>query len=106
MTDTIIKNWFLVNLEYENTIVAKVLWGLVVKDNKGRWQPEDYVCTSKVIEHLGDGVFLTENSRYECSGKGREVTLTAESIGELRSGVSPEEYLILKNLRERGFQAD
>ncbi|WP_278350588.1 DUF6957 family protein [Marinobacter nauticus] len=106
MADTIIKDWFLVCLEYENNIVAQVLWGLVVKDNKGRWQPEDYVCTSKVIKHLADGVFLTKNSRYECSGKGRVVTLEAEAIFELRSGISPEEYLTLKGLKERGFQTD
>jgi hypothetical protein len=106
MADTIIKNWFLVNLEYENNTVAKVLWGIVVKDNKGRWHPEDYVCTSKVIEHLADGVFLTQNSRYECSGKGREISLEAEAIFELRSGISPEEYLTLKNLKEQEFRTD
>ena len=104
MSDTIIENWFLVNLEHENKIAAKVLWGIVVKDNKGRWQPGDYACTSKIMESLGDGLYQTRNSLYECLGEGHEVTLIAESIFELRRGVSPEEYVALKDLNQQGFQ--
>jgi hypothetical protein len=53
MSDTIIKNWFFVNLEYDTNIAAQVLGGIVVEDNKGRWQPGDYACTSKIVESLG-----------------------------------------------------
>ena len=105
MSDTIIENWFLVSLEHENTIAAKVLWGIVVKDHKGRWQPGDYACTSKIVEFMGNGLYQTRNSLYECLGEGEKVTLMAESIFELRRGVSPEEYFVLKDLNERGFKA-
>jgi hypothetical protein len=53
MSDTILKDWFLVNLEHDNNSAAQILWGIVVGDNKGRWQPGDYACTSKIVESLG-----------------------------------------------------
>ncbi len=61
MSDTIIKTWFLVNLVHENNIVAQVLWGIVIEDRKERWQPDNYVCTSKVVERLGNNLFRTRN---------------------------------------------
>lgn len=105
MSDAIIKNWFLVNLDHEGNIVAQVLWGIVIEDRKGRWQSDNYVCTSNVIERLGDNIFRTRNSVYECRGDGEEVTLEAKAILELRDGFSPEEYLTMKNLQERGLQS-
>jgi hypothetical protein len=105
MSDTIIKNWFFVNLEYDTNIAAQVLGGIVVEDNKGRWQPGDYACTSKIVESLGNGLYQTRNSCFECLGEGQEVSLMAESIFELRRGVSPEEYLALKDLNQQGIQA-
>ena len=34
------------------------------------------------------------------------ITLEAEAIFDIRSGISPDEYLTLKGLKERGFQTD
>ena len=106
MFDTKIKNWFLVSLKNTEEIDTQVLWGIVIHDKKGRWRSDDYVCTSTVVEKLEDGVYRTLNSEYKCCGEGKEITLGAEALFELRSGFSPEEYLAMRNLRNQGFSTE
>lgn len=104
MADTIIEKWYLVDLQADEKNIGQVLWGIVVDDRKGRWVSGNFVCTSPVVQRLDNRLFRTKNSEYLCQGEGEEVTLPAESLIELRSGYSPDEFLARKNLRESGFQ--
>lgn len=68
VTDTIIKNWYLVDLKVDEECVCQVLWGIVVNDRKGRWVPGNFVCTSPVVECLDKELYRTKNSEYRCQG--------------------------------------
>ena len=37
MIDTIVEDWYLVDLENDGSVIAQVLWGIVVEDRKSRW---------------------------------------------------------------------
>jgi len=53
--DTVIENWFLIDLKHDGTLTNKrLLWGTVVQDLKRRWVPGNYCCTSLVLGELGD----------------------------------------------------
>ena len=101
---TIIRDWYLVNLETNECVIAQVLWGIVVDDQKRRWVPGDYVCTSKIIEHMNGGVCRTKNTTYLCEGEGQTVALDMEALPELRAGRSPDEWRLMKGLRPKGLQ--
>ncbi len=104
MTDTIIENWYLVDLKVDEDSIGQVLWGIVVNDRKGRWVSGNFVCTSPVVERLDKALYRTRNSEYLCQGEGQRVTLPAEALIELRTGYSPDEFLARKALRANGFQ--
>lgn len=106
MTDTTIKNWFLVSFDNDGTIAGHVLWGIVVEDRKLRWRENDFVCTSKIVEHVNEHSFKTRNSEYECVGAGKRVTLQLETLLELRRGFSPDEYSAMQELQRHGFKPD
>ena len=103
MTDTTIKNWFLVSFDNDGTIAGQVLWGIVVEDRKSRWRENDFVCTSKVVEQFNENFFKTRNSEYECVGDGQQVILPLEALLDLRRGFSPDEYLTMQELQKQGF---
>ena len=101
---TIIRDWYRVNLETNEGVIAQILWGIVVDDHKRRWAPGDYVCTSKIVEHMNYGIYRTKNTTYLCEGEGQTVALDIEALPELRAGNSPDEWLLRKRLRLEGFQ--
>tara|TARA_R110001599_G_scaffold326790_1_gene539426 strand:- start:32 stop:379 length:348 start_codon:yes stop_codon:yes gene_type:complete len=103
MTDTIIEKRYLVDLEDEGDVVAQLLWGIVVEDRKSRWVAGDFVCTSPVVEQMGERLYRTRNSKYLGQAEGHKVALKAEALLELCSGYSPEEYLARKALRNEAF---
>jgi len=89
MIDTIVEDWYLVDLENDGSVIAQVLWGIVVEDRKSRWVSGNFVCTSPVVTYLSEGLYQTKNSQYLCQGIGPKVTLEAEALLELRGGYSP-----------------
>lgn len=104
---TTIRGAFLVEFQKEGgeILPEKLVWGIIVQDETGRWQPGNYVCTSviKQIEELADGItrFITRRSVYEALGEVTPYTLPLEDFPNLRMGYSPEE---LQMIREGGLK--
>lgn len=97
---TEIQNWFIVDLYKDNTFkgnLGKVLWGIVINDEQGRFQSGDYVCTSALIEINAEEreVHTRTGSIYILNGPGEQVNLDIDQLGQISSGMSPAE---LKNL--------
>jgi len=101
--DTTVKNWFLVDFtHHKKRLHKKVLWGIVVRDQKGRWHPGDWCCTSLVLEEkrATDGpIFVTQNSVYKTLGDGKRLEAPASSLQLLRSGYSPDQWETIAALR-------
>ena len=100
--DAMIECWFLVTLcndDHEPT--GEVLWGIVIDDQKRRFQPGHYVCTSSIIEHITPSLFRTMNTVYKCVGQGKFVTMNIQDLNCLRQGFSPEEIKLVAGLQRK-----
>jgi hypothetical protein len=100
--DAIIQGWFLVTLCNDNDEpTGEVLWGIVIDDQKRRFQPGHYVCTSSIIEHITPSLFRTMNTVYKCVGQGEFVTMGIRDLNGLRQGFSPEEIKLVAGLQRK-----
>ena len=93
--DTVFNDCYLVDLYEEGTVVAKILWGTILVDPSGRWEPGHYACTSPIISDHGDGLFSTYNSTYLSMGTVTKVKLPAHNIIKLRAGYCPKDCMVL-----------
>ncbi len=94
---TSVRDWRIVELYDENNankVVGNILWGIVVEDGTGRWNENDYVCSSLLqsyneeleeIETINGSKYVLRESR-NCS-----VMLPLSSIKLLKKGLSPSE---------------
>lgn len=99
--DTIVRNWYLVDFTQDGERLEKrVLWGIVVGDRKGRWMPDDWCCTSLVLEELDNQLFRTRNSLYQADGEGIRMEAPVETVELLRAGYSPDQWEALASLRD------
>jgi len=105
--DTTVKNWFLVDFTRDKKpLNKKVLWGIVVLDQKGRWLPGDWCCTSLVLEERtasAGPIFVTQNSVYKAVGEGNRLKAPASALKLLRSGYSPDQWETITALQTRGL---
>lgn len=100
--DAIIEHWFLVTLNNDDHApMGEILWGIVVDDQRRRFQPGHYVCTSPVIEHISPSLFRTMNTVYLCRAKGEHVTMSVRDLNDLRQGFSPEEIKFMAGLQRK-----
>lgn len=97
--ETTLKEWFLVTFSDAPGSSNQVLWGIVESDPSGRWDLNDWCCTSQILEKTDDGVFVTKNTRYTTVGSGQMITLPVKALIELRVGHSPDDYLTLQALQ-------
>lgn len=89
---TAAKHWYLVTIvDDDEKALGSVFWGIIVEDKKRRFQPGNYVCSSLVIEELGDSLFQTKNTTYEGIGEGSRVILHIKHFENLMRGFSPDE---------------
>jgi len=99
--DTILKDSFIVHFHNEEypDLQAKVIWGIVLDDPSGRWQPDDFVCSSQIISEE-DGIFSTQNSTYKAVGEVKPIDLPLASLKQLRSGISPATCSALEQITQ------
>jgi hypothetical protein len=83
---TVVKNWSLVTIDD-----FQILYGVVVSDNTSRYQENDYVCTSRIIELKNNVVITKSGSVYMLIGDGNEYMGSYLQLMELISGISPED---------------
>ena len=74
-----------------------VLWGIVGHDNRGWLATADYVCTSRIIEHLSDTLYRTLNSVYAIKTPPETIVLSLASLPALRQGVHPLQLVLESN---------
>jgi hypothetical protein len=100
--DAIVDQWFLVTLcDDDKESMGEILWGIVIDDQKRRFEPGHYVCTSAVIEQVTPSLFRTMNTTYKCEGEGERVTLGIENLSALRQGFNPTEIQIMAELKRK-----
>ncbi|SGZ02108.1 hypothetical protein [Moritella viscosa] len=99
--NTTIKNWFIVdvytNSKFEKHL-GKILWGVVVNDEQGRFELDDYVCTSTLLEIKPSvrEVYTRTGSIYVLDGPGELVRLTHDELAIISKGISPSELANIK----------
>ncbi len=76
-----------------------VLWGIVEHDSRGWLAKSDYVCTSRIIEHLSDTLYRTFNSVYAIKTPPETIVLSLASLPALRRGVHPLQLVLEGNAR-------
>jgi hypothetical protein len=94
MMKTILSRSYLINLypfvnNDSEIITVHVLWGIVQKDESNRFLPNDYVCTSAILNRLAENQFVTKNNLYCCISKPFQLTLPPTAILKLRAGNEP-----------------
>lgn len=87
---TTVRDWYLVRVIDENKEPeTELIWGIVIDDELGRYQPGDYVCTSPVI-NIDKGFASTKSGNfYELVGSGDKYTASFNDWLLLRKGYSP-----------------
>ena len=100
--DAIIHHWFLVTLRNsEQEPMGKILWGIVIDDQKRRFESGHYVCSSPVIEEVSPELFRTMNTTYKCVGEGSHITMGVENLDSLRQGFSPYDIQFMTDRQHR-----
>lgn len=91
--NTVLECWQIVSIVDNEKLVGKVLWGICVNDKTSRFQPGDYVCTSKITEIIPKSKLIKTHtgSSYQVQGDGIEAEIQVEDFDLLRRGFSPEE---------------
>ncbi len=96
MRSTIVKDWVIVSVidSFDsNRDYGKYLWGIIYFDEYMRFQPEDFVCTSRIVaERADENKVITINDNIYClEGKGTHVTASVSDLYLLKEGYSPSE---------------
>jgi hypothetical protein len=96
---TILKQWQIVSIFQNESLVGKVLWGICAGDMTGRFTIGDYVCTSAIDAIIpADKTIKTHSgSIYLVEGDGETASIQIEDVELLRRGFSPAEINLLKN---------
>ncbi len=81
---TVVKDWSLVTIDN-----FQIIWAVVVRSS--RFNPGDFVCTSRVVSFDGRQALTKSGSTYELIGQGVEYTASYKQLVLLRSGKTPAE---------------
>jgi hypothetical protein len=75
-----------------------VLWGIVKLDELGRYNPGDYVCTSKISKFISDKSIITISGiNYQSLTEISALSLPLSSISKLRAGYDPRLLALTKS---------
>ena len=99
---TTAKHWYLVTVrDKSGEALADFFWGIVQEDRKHRFKPGDYVCSTLIVETLGESLFRTQNTIYEGIGEGQKASIALHHFKWLRAGYSPPEieFMATRNLQ-------
>jgi hypothetical protein len=69
---------------------GRILWGKVVMDGHGKWQPGHYVCSSPILKSSSSTVHTRTGRAYSLTGEGNEFELPVTVLERLRDGISPQ----------------
>ena len=82
----VVKDWSLVTIDD-----FQIIWAVVVTDTSCRFNPDHFVCTSRVVSFDGSQAITKSGSAYELAGSGAEYTASYKQLVLLRAGKSPAE---------------
>ena len=95
----LIENWYLVHLygDEDGTDLSewwgRVLWGHVLMDASGKFEPGQFVCSSPVVKFIPPSVKTRSGVIYSLHGQGERVDLPFKYFHKLRNGISPAKLL-------------
>ena len=99
---TEVKNWYIVDVYKDKLFeerIGKVLWGIILKDELGRFKAGDYVCTSSLlkISPKKREAYTRTGSTYLLHGSGERVGISHDDLAIISIGLSPSELDCIKN---------
>lgn len=99
---TEIKDWYIVDVYKDKLFeerIGKVLWGIVIHDEQGRFKTGDYVCTSRLLKISPEKreAYTRTGSTYLLHGSGERVGIAHDDLAIISMGVSPSELDCIKN---------
>jgi len=94
---TIVKHWYIIKVldPKDESLLGQLLWGIVVNDERNRFNYGDYVSSSVIKEiNLELKLVVTNsNSEYVIQGEGNEFSVYFSEVKLLDKGFSPEQIL-------------
>lgn len=103
LNQTVITQWFLITFFDAPPPLNRIVWGIIETDSRG-YLPGSWVCSTPILQSIDGGVHITNNTKYTTVGPGETIELPVKALIELRQGVAPDEYLILKDLQRQGYR--
>lgn len=98
--NTVVSDWQIVTvIDEKDQSVGDVLFCTCIEDTRNRFQPGDYICTSR-ITHFNTYTCLIKTatgSLYQVLGDGKRSTIELRYFPLLRQGFSPEQIYKLRN---------
>lgn len=99
--NTVVSDWQIVTIVDKNDQpVGDVLFCTCIEDSRNRFQPSDYICTSR-ITHFNTYTRLIKTvtgSLYQVLDEGKRSTIELRYFPLLRKGFSPEKINTLKGM--------
>lgn len=100
---TMLKDWHIVSVYQENTMIGKILWGIIVEDATQRFAAGDYVCTSKIVSISAQTQLIKtfQGNTYKLVGEGATAEVQLVELELLRSGFSPQDVSAIRSSKSR-----
>ncbi|MGX1112677.1 hypothetical protein ACSSVW_002083 [Pseudoalteromonas sp. MBR-15] len=99
--NTVVSDWQIVTvIDEKGQSVGDVLFCTCIKDTRNRFQPGDYICTSR-ITHFNTYTCLIKTisgSLYQVLEEGKRSNIELRYFPLLRQGFSPEQINALQGL--------
>lgn len=101
MLITLVKNWAIVKVGQDKN--CQFLWGIIVDDQLGRFEVDDYVFTSSIQSICPSKRLVITSSAhtYKLQGDGKRVFASSKELELLRAGYSPSEIKFIESIREK-----
>jgi len=99
---TTIKNWCIIDV-YENSelndYLGRAIYGVVLKDEQGRFEVDDYVCTAGIVEiDYSEAVAITKSGEYfMLDGIGSNAKVDQSEFALIAKGIRPEKLASIKH---------
>jgi len=98
---TIVRDWYIIKIvdDQRLTRVGQLLWGFIVADPTGRFNPGGYVCTSNIDKIENNTITTAKGSNYVTEGQGQEFTAYFSEVEIFRRGYSPTQVARLRSMQ-------
>lgn len=97
---TLVSNWYIVDVIDGDSSLGKVLWCICEEDFTLRFEPGQYICSSRIvkIEPSKRLIETSSASLYKLVDDGQSVSINVTDFELLRAGYSPDQIQLIKRV--------